>query len=347
MEAIIHPGMHKTGSSSIQATLMALRPEGWVYPNLRTGNMGGRFALLFENNPHEHRSFKARGATEAELQTQRVEHYAEFLEQLQFASNAGINTLFSGEYLSIASRGSLAKMASLYREYGFVPRVVAYVRKPMSYMQSAFQQRIKGGLGRLNEGSVRWPQYRDRFEKFDDIFGRENVQLIVFDSETLKNGDVCLDFYSRIGVAISSDQVVRVNDGLSLSACALLFAQRSLGDGIVKGYKGAPSQNNSFVAALSKLKGEPFRLKKSLVEAAFKKHEKDLRWMESRLEIPLSDLPDEDSPNSIGNEKELLAIADRHRDVLEDILIKEIKKDGKKPRDRLVRNLNLLRKIYC
>ncbi len=346
MEAIIHPGMHKTGTSSIQATLMALKPEGWIYPTLPMGNMGGRFALLFEKKPHEHHSFRTRGVSEVEAERQRVLHYKKFLEQLEYGADTGLNTLFSGEYLSVASRESIEKIASLYQEYGFTPRVIAYVRKPMSFMQSAFQQRIKSGLRNLNEDNVGWPDYRVRFEKFDEIFGKENVHLSVFEKSFLKDGDVCLDFYGKLGIDLSQNQVVRVNESLSLSACALLFAQRHLGDGFVKGFKDAPASNNAFIDSLAVLKGEPLTFKKSIVEATFEKNLGDLEWMESRLGVSLSDIPEDESPYSVGSEEDLLTIAESCREQLEQILIEKIYKVGDEPRDKLINNLEFLRKMH-
>ena len=82
------------------------------------------------------------------------------------------------------------RLADFYRKLGYQPRVVAYVKRPISFMQSAFQQRIKTNLRRLDVASGLWPKYRDRLEKMDEIFGRENVDLHVFDSSTLIKGDV-------------------------------------------------------------------------------------------------------------------------------------------------------------
>lgn len=235
MEAIIHPGMPKTGSSSIQATLMALKPEGWFLPDTPLGNMSGRFALFFDKNPHEHHSFKARGLTAESVEKERLMHFEIFEKKLRESAENGDNALFSAEYASLASKESVEKLAKLFQKYGFETRVIAYVRKPTSFMQSAFQQRLKANLRQLKRNGGLWPKYRHCFEKMDQIFGRENVELKLFDSNSLKNGDVCLDFFENIGISIHPDQVVRLNESMSLNACAFLFAQRILGKGFVQG----------------------------------------------------------------------------------------------------------------
>ncbi|MFU8863554.1 MAG: hypothetical protein ACNA7O_06535 [Rhodobacterales bacterium] len=346
MEAIIHPGMHKTGSSSIQATAVSIKPDGWIFPDNKTGNFSGRFALLFEDNPEDYHAFKARGMNADAVEVDRQKRLVQLENQLRKGSAEGLNALFSAERISTSPLDSIQRLADLYRKHGYEPRVVAYVRRPISFMQSAFQQRLKLTLNDLKTNAMLWPNYRKRFEKLDQVFGRENVKLNVFDRSTLKQGDVCIDFFGQIGIDLSVEQVVRVNESLSLPACALLFAQRHLGEGFVQGFKRAPAKNNAFIAALSRLPGDPLKFKRSYVAPIFEEWRKDLEWMEERLGQSLSDLPDEDSDDAIGSAEDLLAVADRHRHELEELLFEEIRKEGDQPRDRLIRNLELLRKLH-
>lgn len=346
MEAIIHPGMHKTGSSSIQETLVSVKPEGWIPPDTLAGNMSGLFALFFEDNPHEHHSFKARGLSVDDVQTERTVRFKKFQRQIEVGAEKGLNSIFTGEHIGFGTRIGNKRMADFYKKHGYQPRVIAYVRRPMSFMQSAFQQRIKTNLRKLDPQSGLWPKYRDRFEKMDDIFGRENVQLCIFDTNYLVEGDVCIDFFNKIGVEIKSNQVIRVNEGLSLSACALLYAQRNLGEGFVQGFNGASQKNNNFIAALSRFSGPPLKFKRSFVEPIFEEWRGDLEWMEERIGFSLSDMPEEDMPDAVGSSEDLLLVADRHREELEEMLIAEVQKEGASPRDRLTRSLELMRKLH-
>lgn len=163
MEAIIHPGMPKTGSSSIQATLVAVQPEGWVLPDTPTGNMSGQYSLFFEDNPQQHRSFKARGLNVDDALRERKAGLEKFERRLREGSANGMNALFTGERISGASEIALKRLAELYRSHGYEIRVVAYVRKPLSFVQSAFQQNIKVKKVSLNKKTMQWPRYRERF----------------------------------------------------------------------------------------------------------------------------------------------------------------------------------------
>lgn len=265
MEAIIHPGMHKTGTSSIQATLMALKPTGFVYPDVPTGNMTAIMVSMFQDKPEEFHGFKANGLTTERMAEIRGENYEIMERCLSDGIEKSRNAIFTSEHISAASKDSVVRLHSFFKERGYSPKIIAYVRKPLSFMESAFQQMLKANLKNLNDKTLLWPDYRGRFEKLDEIFGSENVQLTIFDSKRLQGGDVCTDFFQKIGINLEPTQIVRVNEGLSLLASALLFSQRNLGEGFVQGFKGAALKNNAFISTLSRIPGERLRFKRSLV----------------------------------------------------------------------------------
>jgi hypothetical protein len=346
MEAIIHPGMPKTGTSSIQETLLKIKPEGYLSPDTIHGNMSGLMAKIFLDDPVDHHSMKARGITSEKMQELQAKSFERLDLRTREAFDKGLRAIFTAELISAASPSAVERLATFYRERGFQPRVIAYVRAPVSYMQSAFQQRLKGQLTKFGTADQLWPRYRNRFEKLDQIFGRENVTLKLFKPSQLKDGDVCVDFFAELGVPLSVNDVVRQNESMSLEASALLFAQRNLGEGFVQGFERATEKNNLFLAAITRIPGGKIRFKRSLVQPVYEKNREDLAWIEERLGQEIMDLPEEDGPDAIGNAADLLRIADRSRDALEDLLIAEIRKDGEGKRDRLVRNLELLRKLY-
>lgn len=346
MDAIIHPGMHKTGTSSIQATLVKVRPEGLIVTDVASGNMSGVMALLFLDQPREHHSLKSRGLSIEKVQDMRAARFERLDLQTRQGAEKGERAIFTAEFICNAPRNAVERLAQFYRERGYHPRVVAYVRAPVSYMQSAFQQRLKGELNSFSQLHALWPNYMHRFQKLDDVFGRENVTLRFFHPAHLKDGDVCLDFFSEIGASVTSEEVVRKNASLSLEASALLFVQRNLGEGFVRGFDEAPAKNQAFIKALSRIGHGKIRFQRSLVEKIYEQNRQDLDWMEDRLGHAILDLPVDDAPDAIGCVEDLFRIADQHRDALEDLLMAEIRKDGPLERDRLIRNLELLRKLH-
>jgi len=188
---IIHAGMHKTGSTSIQHTFNKLDGDRVDIPPRRGVDCNIWFYELF-----------VRPAEFPEIRAQKIAKYRLFLRTLERrrSGRALRPLLISGEGMSYdhkrAEKGLIA-MAEYLREHsGEDVRVIAYVRPPRSFMSSWFQQKSRGTIRNFmidpdarrwqTVPNAYWPRYRVRFEKFDTIFGRENVTLKPFQRERLE-----------------------------------------------------------------------------------------------------------------------------------------------------------------
>lgn len=189
-----------------------------------------------------------------------------------------------------------------------------------------------------------WPNYRWRFEKLDRVFGRENVTLRVFDPAALAGGDVVSDFCELAGIPLVPGQIQRVNESLSLEARALLYLQRSRGDGMVAGFPGAPARNERFIAALSRFGNTRLQLAPTLLEPILEEKRADLEWMEERLGLPLVDEVPEGGVQ-VESEAHLAEIGHRAAAEFEAFLFDEIRAGGATPEDRLIANIDALRKL--
>jgi hypothetical protein len=94
-------------------------------------------------------------------------------------------------------------------------------------MASSLQQRLVGG--RSVQFSLLYPDDKQRFEKFDTVFGREAVELVKFDRASLVEGDMVADFGHRIRAPLAAKDRITANVGMSLEAAALLYAYRRFG----------------------------------------------------------------------------------------------------------------------
>src|SRR5690606_31421731 len=101
-------------------------------------------------------------------------------------------------------------------------RVVAYVRPPRSFMESAFQQRVKGGLAGFSLDGLH-PRYRNRLLPIEKAFGRPALRLLPYRRERLRDGDVVADFCAHIGLEAPPNAVSELNQALSRPAVALLY----------------------------------------------------------------------------------------------------------------------------
>ena len=140
-------------------------------------------------------------------------------------------------------------------------------------MASSFQQRLKGGFERFDPAEF-YPRYR-RLEVFDSVLGRERVSLWKFDPARFPEGDVVRDFCARLGIEIAPDDVVRVNESLSLPAMSILFAYRVHGPGYGEGPQ-AVRENWALARALQDVPGAKFRFHESAVAPVLEDNREDL-----------------------------------------------------------------------
>ncbi|MBC6403715.1 MAG: hypothetical protein GDA35_08860, partial [Hyphomonadaceae bacterium] len=186
-------------------------------------------------------------------------------------------------------------------------RVIAYVRSPRSFMSSMFQQysRVED-VKNLNDLRSVWPHYRGSLQKFDHIFGRENVILKPFQRNRLEDGDVVLDFAREIGVALDSGEVIRINESISLEAVALLYVKWRFGEPFKPENSYDLMWHSRFALQISKLGSRRFVLSDHITDPLVEANRADLEWMEARLGAPLSE-PAVPEGQGIGSEEELIA----------------------------------------
>ncbi|GAW37225.1 hypothetical protein RA2_04301 [Roseovarius sp. A-2] len=350
MKIVIHPGMHKTGSSAIQDHFFKTAYPGLRYARWNSGNHSAMFVLLFQEPEllAEYHGFKPRGPEfYARLPQMREDWRASLTEDLTRAQAAGETLVFSAEDISGPQfHGAVGRMAAFFREWSEDITVLAYARRPLSYATSAFQERLKGGTVETLEAEKLWPFYKARFARLDEVFGRERVILKPYDREHLSGGDVVRDFATTIGVEMATAPASEANTSLSAESTALLFAQRRLGKGFVTGFDKAQAANRAFIDALRGIGSSKLTFSDSLWGSVLEKNRADLDWIEDRLGMPLRDTP---TPNAIAiaisGEEDLFRLAEENQPALETALLSTLHRDQRPALDRTVSTLELLRRL--
>ena len=346
MKIIIHVGMHKTGSSSIQHTFSRLSHPDIEYIKWSIGgNHSALYVLLFEDleKLSGHHSFKARGPEFTRtLPALRKQWHARVSAQLAEAGDRTI--VFSGEDISSPAFGNGPKrLRDFFSDWSTDISVIGYARPPASFMSSMFQQLLKGGsTPDLVDRGVS-PRYRARFERIDSIFGRNTVHLKEFSPSRLVSGDVVQDFASEIGVApLQDDQIIRDNESLSLEAAAILYVQRKMGQGFVQGFEGAHAANSSFIARLARIGRRKLAFSTQMLAPILEKQRDDIAWIEDRLGHPFSE-PGAAHRDAIDSLDDLVDIAMGQFDAVQELLGDAALKDGPANIETLVRALERLR----
>lgn len=292
---ILHFGMHKTGSSSIQDTLFhARRVGGAIYLSLGHANASGAVQALAQGRSSEGLQ-RRRGWPE-----ERLAHKRQRAIRLlgHAAQGPGERFILSAEALSHLDVDELQTVVEQIGCHFDQVTAVGYIREPVGYMSSAFQQHVRAGHAQKCHPSEFYPHYRRSFEKFEQVLGPQGVQYWPFDPGCFPGGDVVRDFCSRLGIVVDAADLRRVNESLSAEAIRLLWIFRHHRGSAARGAAGV-QLNRCLVERLAGLPGPSLKFAWSAIEPVLKAQEDDLSWMASRLPAGLpAARPGSDDPGA-------------------------------------------------
>jgi hypothetical protein len=216
---LLHIGLHKTGSTSIQDSLKGYSTGGIKYLDLGPANHSVAIRTAFTDRPHpEKDGMHARIGRTAEDVAAMRRHTIRRLHT-QLSSKGFDKFVISGEGITQLSAASLEEFKSMLVKYVDPIHVFAYVRDPAGFATSDFQQRVKTGYSSYELGR---PNYRTRLEKFLQVFGRENFSAKVFARDSLKGGSAVIDFCDMWDIPFDPKNENRANESLSGEAVQLL-----------------------------------------------------------------------------------------------------------------------------
>lgn len=300
---VLHVGMHKTGSTSIQAAY-SKHP---IYCKFGPTNHSVAATTVFHRNPYNYHMHKRNGLTHAEIDEKKVAWRSELEESLTQDREI---FLLSGEDVSLLDRDEVQKLASFVGKIVPEVEVYAYVRPPVSFSTSAFQQHVAQGAQHF---VFPRPRYRERFEKFGTIFGQDRVHLRLYDRSRFDDGDVVSDFAQWARIPSPGRFGRNANPSLSAAATAALFiwnreglAGRDIAQDV--------AARRRILRILSSLPGPSLRLSPKLTAV----DEDDVRWLEATAKFSLEEHRDD---GGIASEEEFLELGRRHlEDMTETVL---------------------------
>lgn len=330
-ELLLHVGMDKTGSSSIQQSFANYDDGKMAYAKLASVNHSFPIQVLFRAPDNPTQGLKLQGVTPEKILEQRGQHRADIEAALDGSRE---RVLMSAEGVLGLNAEQLAEFHAYISPLCERIKVLAYVREPMGYASSAFQQGLKSGQTIFH---VPMPRYTKRLGMLDDVFGAENVTFLRFDSKSFPNKSVTQDFAARIGADMALVDERRSNESMSAEAAAALFLfNRERADLVgtpalfqarimmVRLLMGVPNNPVKWVAKRMEARlglkpgtlispeepPEKFRFTPSLVRSHIPA--RDVKWMEERTGFDLMppDVSATDEPESgIRSEEHLLEIA--------------------------------------
>ena len=218
----LHIGMHKTGSTAIQSAFAGYETSRTRYADLGYENHSIPFYTAYSGQHQNYHIWRAAGLRPEEIEAQKDICRARI--EAAVAGAGKRNLIFSGEDISLLPRAGVEELHALFARYGCDVQVIIYVREPVSFVVSAIQQVIKDGVF---HAGIPTPMYRDRLEKFIDLFGAGRITVRVFDRDLLFGNDIITDFAKQIGVK-APPKGQKDNSSLSTEAVKIIYLLNQL-----------------------------------------------------------------------------------------------------------------------
>ena len=298
---VLHLGMHKTGSTSIQGVWNGYKDDRIEYASLGLPN----HSLVLQRAFLEGRAAD-RVHRNADDRKRAEQHKAALRRLTEVVEGTPRSVILSGESLFRFDEGACRRCVAFLK--GHVGRIdsLLYVRAPESFARSVFQERLKKGEASFDLSGI-VPAYQARSMIWAEALGAEPT-YVMFDRASLHEGDVVADFGMRVGLdpayARARQKFQNRNTSLSAEAMAALY--------VLRHERGAPATHEDerirqrrLVEVLQGYGQRRFDFGREAIGPALEKRAGEIAWIEGRLGRPFPKEPVKD-PVVFSSEREIL-----------------------------------------
>ena len=285
MNIVIHIGINKTGTSSLQFACSenheALSASGILYPKIGQG-YSAHHGIAFEIHRDEkkNRPGDRWGALESG-----------WLDRLEEMAKGHDVVVLSSE--AFHSLGNPARVAEFFA--GHRVSVVVYLREHFGYVRSWYQQAVQGNVvtcALSDFQGVRKAALCPVVDEWDAAFGEENVYPRAFDRSELVGGDIVTDFFSVApipSVDLSAFAKAEVRKNLSVSG-NLLFFKRVANHILTRDEAIAVADELGAMTVLDKSFQGAIAVDEAVAEKIRGIYQEDRRRLEEKYDLRFSDL---------------------------------------------------------
>lgn len=240
-KVILHIGMHKTGTTTLQKSLhrasVEMQLKNFQYLTVKEANHSYITSAAFGSNDNkEYYNYcksVIRGNNMPIGKWTRDSAREEIRKQINEAQNNNHPLLISAENLCILHPAEVESMKLFFVECGVTDfKIVAYIRDPQSWIVSYAQQVLKEGIEIIDEilDKPSVPRYKEFFEKYINTFGVDNFLFLPFERSKMVNNCILSDFLVKIGLnkreAVEENgldiKVLNSNESASLETIKLI-----------------------------------------------------------------------------------------------------------------------------
>jgi hypothetical protein len=302
-EIILHVGLHKTGTTSIQQTLFLdenkklLEEQDYMYIKSWSENHSIPIYSVFCDYPESYHINIGYGYRIEEIR-EINQNYLRLFER-EITERQQTKLILSGEDISVLSLTNLIALkeylVSIFTKQIKI-KVIIYVRDPQSWSVSAIQEIIKNEgtyqitLEKINDELKNF--FRNRLEKFERVFGKESVYIYSFEEAIKHEFGPVGHFLSMVGFKheqISKFNIIRSNERVSLVTGEILSYINEKIPMIINGKLNEKRSNGDFVPLLN-IAGPKFDIPDNDKKKLFESCREDVEWLKDNFEIDYSDI---------------------------------------------------------
>lgn len=287
---ILHIGMPKTGTTSIQRALHHTRGGAdWRYLDLNPPHSANPVVLMAyarSQTVSVHPGPKAA----------RTQEGARALVARALGGIASPRSILSAKSMFRMSRPAIDALVAAARPSTPEISAFAHVRPLLSFLVSSYQQSLKTAYAPPE--ALLLPARRpvaDDVAKWDSVLGTENVTLRPFVRDALVGKSAVADFADALSLGALSDQDGHRNSSLSGEAVRLLVQYRRYNP-------TRHAQDGKIIHALMALSGGPFRVHPDVLRPALPYAEDMCRWAEERMAWHITEALPDALPRAIARE---------------------------------------------
>jgi hypothetical protein len=212
-ELIIHVGMHKTGTTSIQRSLQGYDDGQTRYLDLGPmANHSIPVFSLYTEDLSDYRALQSQGLSAK--QTERAVNDWKHKLHSEFQNHKRATYIMSGEDIGFISDEGKERLVTDMRCRVSDIRVVMYARRPLDFVVSAIQERIKNGHCDAITSPVR-VGYARYCSAFQALLGKHKVAVFEFEKACEAQNGVLGHFSELLQLqppSLVSEQNVRLNE---------------------------------------------------------------------------------------------------------------------------------------
>jgi hypothetical protein len=163
------------------------------------------------------------------------------------------------------------------------------VRDPYEYVNSACLQGLIAGAALGPDRKISLPEYRRRLSRYIRFFGREIVDIRVFNPRFFVGGDLISDFMAALELppeVAASCQALRLNESMSHEAAAILAETNRVIPARVNGVAN-DARVLDFHSYLTAIKGQKFFIDPQEYLECESRISADIEWLNQTIGAPV------------------------------------------------------------